>query len=155
MLRIPNKTKFKHMQHRYSFNRKSNKAHRQTGLYMLKTRETHIFTPNLVEIIRRLLSKTAREKGGQLDIRVFPSYPCSKKPLQSRMGKGKGRPSHFIVPIYKNTPLVSVHNRLNFGRLRPFVKKLIKRLPVSVKQRFFLKGRYLNKNSQQLIIKDL
>lgn len=153
MLRIPNKTKFKHMHHRYSFIRKSNKGHRQTGLYMLKTRESHIFTPNLVEVIRRLLRKTVYEDGGQLDIRVFPTYPCSKKPLQSRMGKGKGRPSHFVTPIYKNTPLVAIHNELDFSALKPFVKKLIKRLPVSVKHRFFLKGRFSNPSSRQLTIK--
>lgn len=154
MLRIPSNTKFKHMHHRYSFIKKSNKGYRQTGLYMLKARESHIFTPNLVEIVRRLLRKTAREEGGQLDIRIFPSYPCSKKPLQSRMGKGKGRPSHFITPIYKNTPLVAIHNRLdNFQNLKPFIKKLTKRLPVAVKQRFFFKGQKLSKSAQNLVIK--
>jgi large subunit ribosomal protein L16 len=141
MLRVPIATKFKHMHHRYHFFKKGNKGFKYAGLYILKARETHIFTPNLVEIIRRLLNKRVRDSYGELDIRIFPSYPCSKKPLQSRMGKGKGRPSHFITPIYKGAPIVCIHKDLEFHKLRPFIKRLVKRLPIAIKQRFFPKGR--------------
>ena len=36
---------------------------------------------------------------GQIWIRVFPSKPITKKPLDTRMGKGKGDPYAFVAPI--------------------------------------------------------
>lgn len=39
------------------------------------------------------------KRGGRLWIRVFPDKPMTKKPLESRMGKGKGNVEFWVAPI--------------------------------------------------------
>jgi large subunit ribosomal protein L16 len=39
------------------------------------------------------------KREGQLWIRVFPDKPITKKPAEVRMGKGKGSPEGFVVPV--------------------------------------------------------
>ena len=52
-----------------------------------------------VESARRAVRRSLRRKG-ELQIRVFPTIPFTKKPLQARMGKGKGRIVGFLSPVY-------------------------------------------------------
>lgn len=45
----------------------------------------------------------ARE--GKLYLRIFPSKPVTSKPLETRMGKGKGEPSQWVAPVKPGTVL--------------------------------------------------
>ena len=40
-----------------------------------------------------------REAGGKIWIRVFPDKPVTKKPAETRMGKGKGAPDHWVAVV--------------------------------------------------------
>ena len=40
-----------------------------------------------------------RRRGGKLWIRVFPDKPVSKKPIEVRMGKGKGNPEYWVAVV--------------------------------------------------------
>jgi large subunit ribosomal protein L16 len=65
------------------------------GEYGLKTTERGRITARQIEAARRALTRHIK-RGGRVWIRVFPDKPISKKPLEVRMGKGKGNPEYWV-----------------------------------------------------------
>ena len=59
------------------------------GQYGLQALESHWITSRQIESCRVALTRHIK-KGGKLWIRIFPDKPISKKPAETRMGKGKG-----------------------------------------------------------------
>jgi large subunit ribosomal protein L16 len=51
-----------------------------------------------IEAARRVITRYVR-RGGKVWIRVFPDKPVTKKPAETRMGKGKGSPDHYVAVI--------------------------------------------------------
>ncbi len=51
-----------------------------------------------IEAARRVITRYIR-RGGKVWIRVFPDKPVTKKPAETRMGKGKGAPDHWVAII--------------------------------------------------------
>ena len=51
-----------------------------------------------IEAARRVITRYVR-RGGKVWIRVFPDKPVTKKPAETRMGKGKGAPDHYVAVI--------------------------------------------------------
>ena len=68
------------------------------GSFGLKTLENCWLTAQQIEAARQAISRHMNREG-QIWIRVFPSKPVTKKPLSTRMGKGKGDPYGFVAPI--------------------------------------------------------
>ena len=55
-------------------------------------------TAQQIEACRVTISRTFSRKG-QVWIRIFPDKPVSKKPAETRMGKGKGAVEHYVAPV--------------------------------------------------------
>ncbi|MBF0546446.1 MAG: 50S ribosomal protein L16 [Candidatus Riflebacteria bacterium] len=55
-------------------------------------------TANQIEAARKVITRTVK-KTGKMWIRVFPDKPVSKKPLETRMGKGKGAPEFWVAVV--------------------------------------------------------
>ena len=68
------------------------------GQYGLKALEPDRVTARQIEAARRALTR-AMKRSGRVWIRVFPDVPVSKKPIEVRMGKGKGTPELWIVRV--------------------------------------------------------
>ena len=77
------------------------------GDYGLQALESCWLSARQIEAARRAITRHVR-RGGKLWIRVFPDRPVTKKPLETRMGSGKGsvelwvavvRPGHIILEI--------------------------------------------------------
>lgn len=51
-----------------------------------------------IEAARRVITRYVR-RGGKVWIRVFPDKPVTKKPAETRMGKGKGAPDHWVAVV--------------------------------------------------------
>src|SRR5712691_1824703 len=68
------------------------------GHYGLKALEPERVTARQIEAARRALTRHMK-RSGQVWIRVFPDVPVSKKPLEVRMGSGKGTPEFWVVRI--------------------------------------------------------
>ena len=68
------------------------------GEYGLKAVERGRMTARQIEAGRRAISRHVR-RGGKIWIRVFPDKPISKKPLEVRMGKGKGNVEYWVAQI--------------------------------------------------------
>ena len=68
------------------------------GEYGLKCTGRGRLTARQIESARRAISRHVK-RGGRLWIRVFPDKPVSKKPLEVRMGKGKGNPEYWVALV--------------------------------------------------------
>jgi large subunit ribosomal protein L16 len=68
------------------------------GEYGLKATGRGRMTARQIEAARRAINRHIK-RGGRLWIRVFPDKPVSKKPLEVRMGKGKGNPEYWVAQI--------------------------------------------------------
>ncbi len=68
------------------------------GQYGLKALESHWITARQIEASRVALTRFIK-KGGKLWIRIFPDKPISKKPAETRMGKGKGATEFWVAVV--------------------------------------------------------
>ena len=68
------------------------------GDFALKATSSGKMTAQQIEAARIAINRKIR-RGGVLWIRVFPDKPITKKPAETRMGKGKGVPDHWVAVI--------------------------------------------------------
>jgi len=68
------------------------------GDFGLKAMEPHWITSRQIEACRVALSRRMK-RDGKVWIRIFPDKPVSKKPLETRMGKGKGAPEFWVAVV--------------------------------------------------------
>ena len=68
------------------------------GEYGLKAMESGKITSRQIEAARVAINRKVK-RGGKLWIRIFPDFPFTKKPAETRMGKGKGNPEGFVARI--------------------------------------------------------
>ena len=68
------------------------------GDYGLKAMECAWVTDRQIEAARIAITRFIR-RGGKLWIRIFPDKPITKKPAESRMGKGKGAPEGWVAVV--------------------------------------------------------
>lgn len=77
------------------------------GEYGLQALERAWITNIQLEACRVAINRAMKRKG-KLWIRVFPDKPVSKKPLEVRMGKGKGAVDHYVAVVKPGTMLFEV-----------------------------------------------
>jgi large subunit ribosomal protein L16 len=68
------------------------------GEYGLKTMEPGWITDRQIEASRVAITRFVK-RGGKVWIRLFPDKPVTKKPAETRMGKGKGAPDHWVAVV--------------------------------------------------------
>ena len=68
------------------------------GEYGLKAMETGWITNRQIEAARIAITRHM-QRGGKVWIRVFPDKPVTVKPAETRMGKGKGSPDHWVAVV--------------------------------------------------------
>jgi large subunit ribosomal protein L16 len=94
----PKKVKHRKMQK----GRLRGKAYRGSSLdfgdYGLQVMVTGFLTARQIEAARIAMTRHVK-RGGKIWIRVFPDKPVTKKPAETRMGKGKGNPEEWVCPV--------------------------------------------------------
>ena len=68
------------------------------GKYGLKASTRGRITARQIEAARRAMTRYIK-RGGNIWIRIFPDKPITKKPLETRMGKGKGSPEFWVARV--------------------------------------------------------
>jgi large subunit ribosomal protein L16 len=95
---MPKRVKFRKQQR----GRRAGKAWRGSQLafgdYGLKALECGWVTDRQIEAARIAMTRFIK-RGGKVWIRIFPDKPITKKPAETRMGKGKGAPEQWVVVI--------------------------------------------------------
>lgn len=84
------------------YNFKSHKL--KFGNIGLKALESGTITARQIEAARQSINRKIKRKG-KIWIRVFPFLPITKKPIEARMGKGKGAVNHWAMKIKTGTIL--------------------------------------------------
>jgi large subunit ribosomal protein L16 len=74
------------------------------GEFGLKSLDRGRLTARQIEAARRTISRHVK-RGGKIWIRIFPDKPISKKPLEVRMGSGKGSVEYWVAQIKPGTML--------------------------------------------------
>jgi large subunit ribosomal protein L16 len=74
------------------------------GDYGLQATTTGFVTARQIEAARIAMTRHVK-RGGKVWIRVFPDKPVSKKPAETRMGKGKGNPEAWVAPVKRGLVL--------------------------------------------------
>jgi large subunit ribosomal protein L16 len=77
------------------------------GEYGLKSISRGRMTARQIEAARRAISRHVK-RGGKIWIRIFPDKPITKKPLEVRMGKGKGSVEYWVAQIKPGTMLFEI-----------------------------------------------
>ncbi len=95
---MPKKVKYRKQQR----GRRKGKATRGNtvafGQYGLKALEAHWITSRQIEAARVAMTRYIK-RGGKVWIRIFPDKPVTKKPAETRMGKGKGSPEYWVAVV--------------------------------------------------------
>ncbi len=95
---LPKRTKFRrHQKGRIKGN--ATRGHQIAfGSFAIKALEPTFITSRQIEAARQAITREMKREG-KLWIRVFPAKPITKKPAEVRMGKGKGSPEYWAVPV--------------------------------------------------------
>lgn len=103
----PKKTKYrKQMKLRNRGNAKAG-AKVSFGEYGLKATSRGRITARQIEAARRAITRSIK-RGGKVWIRIFPDKPVSKKPLEVRMGGGKGNVEYWVAQIQPGRMLYEI-----------------------------------------------
>lgn len=104
---LPNRVKHRKQQR----GRITGKAHKGNtiafGEYGLQSLDTAWITNIQIEACRVAINRNLKRKG-KVWIRIFPDKPVSKKPLEVRMGKGKGNTENWVARVKPGTMLFEV-----------------------------------------------
>ena len=107
------------------------------GSYGLKAVEPERITARQIEAARRAITREMK-RAGRVWIRVFPDLPVSKKPVEVRMGKGKGsvefwaarvKPGRILFEI-DGVPSDVAKEALRLGAMKlPILTRVVERIP--------------------------
>jgi len=98
------------------------------GEFGLKATTHGHITQRQIEAARRALTRFIK-RGGRVWIRIFPDKPITKKPLEVRMGSGKGNPEYWVAPVQPGTVLYEMEG-VNETEAREAFRLAAAKLPI-------------------------
>jgi len=106
-------------------------SHVAFGTFGLKALEPGWITSRQIEAARIVLSRSIK-KVGKVWIRIFPHKAITKKPAETRMGKGKGSPEYWVAVVKPGRILFEIDG-LNFEEAQEAFRKCANKLPLKAK----------------------
>jgi large subunit ribosomal protein L16 len=107
MVLMPKRVKFRKVQRGKRRGTSFRGCNLSFGEFGLKALENCWFSDRQIEAARVTVMRQLRGSG-KVWIRVFPDKPITKKPAETRMGKGKGDPSHWVCNVKKGKILFEI-----------------------------------------------
>ena len=101
------------------------------GTFGLKALECGWITSRQIEAARITISRRVR-KIGRMWIRIFPHKAITKKPAETRMGKGKGSPEYWVAVVKPGRILFEIDG-LDFDDAQEAFRKCSNKLPIKAK----------------------
>lgn len=95
---MPKKTKYRKKMKGRMTGSETRGTELEFGEFGLQTTEPAWITSRQIEAARRALTRYIK-RGGQVWIKIFPDKPITKKPAETRMGKGKGNPEYWVAVV--------------------------------------------------------
>lgn len=103
----PKRTKFRKMHKGRNTGLAMSGARVSFGEYALKATTRGRLTARQIESARRAITRFVK-RGGKIWIRIFPDVPITKKPLEVRMGSGKGNVEYWVAKIQPGRVLYEI-----------------------------------------------
>ena len=111
------------------------KAHRGNklsfGEYGLQALASGFITARQIEAARVAMTRHVK-RGGKVWIRLFPDKPMSKKPAETRMGKGKGAPEFWVAPVKRGRMLYEMEG-VDIEVARQALRLAAHKLPIATR----------------------
>ena len=111
------------------------------GEYGIQALEAGMITSNQIEAARIAMTRHVK-RGGKVWIKLFPDKPVTKKPAETRMGKGKGAVEFWVAPVKPGRVMFEMS-----GVAEPVARRALElaayKLPIKTK---FVKGGDINEN---------
>ncbi len=95
---MPKRTKYRKQMRGRMKGKSTRGAAISFGQFGLKAMEPAWINSRQIEAARIAMSRSIK-RGGQIWIRIFPDKPVTKKPAETRMGKGKGAPEFWVAVV--------------------------------------------------------
>ena len=101
------------------------------GEYGLQATEAAWITTNQIEAARIAMTRHIK-RGGQVWIKIFPDKPVTKKPAETRMGKGKGNPEYWVAVVKPGRLLFEIEYSVREDAIEA-LKLAAQKLPVKTR----------------------
>lgn len=101
---VPNRTKFRKVRKGKIRGVATSGHYIAYGEYALQSQSHDRITSRQIESARQAMTRYIK-RGGKIWIRIFPHTPVTKKPLDVKMGSGKGNPEYFAAKVKPGTVL--------------------------------------------------
>jgi large subunit ribosomal protein L16 len=101
------------------------------GTYGLKAMESGWITSRQIEATRIAITRHIK-RGGKVWIRIFPDKPVTKKPAETRMGKGKGSPEYWVAVVRPGRILFELEG-VDFDLAKESMRLAAHKLPLKTK----------------------
>src|SRR6185312_5728618 len=101
------------------------------GEYALQTLERAWITNTQIEAARVALTRNMKRKG-KLWIKIFPDKSVTQRPPETRMGKGKGNPEHWVAVVRPGNILFELAG-VDEARARAALERAIQKLPMKAR----------------------
>ncbi|MBQ0033919.1 MAG: 50S ribosomal protein L16 [Paludibacteraceae bacterium] len=127
----PKKTKFRRQQKGRIKGNAQRGCELAFGDFGIKSLGTIWLTGRQIEAARIAVTRHMQRQG-HVWIRVFPDKPITKKPLDVRMGKGKGNPEGFVVPLEPGRIIFEIDG-VPFDVAKEALRLAAQKLPITTK----------------------
>ena len=104
---MPKRTKYRKIQKGRNRGRATRGTVVNEGEFGLQALEAGLITANQIEAARVALTRYIK-RGGKVWIKLFPNKPITKKPAETRMGKGKGQPEKWVAVVKKGKVMFEI-----------------------------------------------
>ena len=129
---MPKRTKYR----KYQKGRLKGNATRGTritfGDFGIKALEPGRITSRQIEAARVAMTRRMK-RVGKVWIRIFPDKPITKKPAETRMGKGKGSPEYWVAPVKPGRVLFEIGGGISEELAREALRLAAHKLPIKTK----------------------
>ena len=127
----PKKTKYRKQQ-KGKMKGNSQRGHRlSNGTFGIKSLDTRFVTSRQIEAAR-IAATRYMKRDGSLWIKIFPDKPITSKPLEVRMGKGKGAVEHYVAPVKPGRIIIEIGG-VSMRVAKEALRLAAQKLPVKTK----------------------
>ncbi len=138
---MPKRTKYRKVQKGRNRGKATRGSKVSYGEYGIQALEAGMITSNQIESARIAMTRHVK-RGGKVWIKVFPDKPVTKKPAETRMGKGKGAVEFWVAPVKPGRIMFEMS-----GVAEPVARRALElaayKLPIKTK---FVKGGEMNED---------
>ncbi len=102
------------------------------GDFGIKALEPGRITSRQIEAARIAMTRKMK-RAGKVWIRIFPDKPITKKPAETRMGKGKGSPEYWVAPVKPGRIMFEVGGGIPYDLAKEALRLAQQKLPIKTK----------------------